>query len=335
MIKYLISFAFLFLNINADIFQIPIKKFDSLTRNSPIISNSIQRQLVSDDSIVINDYQNAQFYGEISVGTPPQPFEVIFDTGSSNLWIPSPNCKSCFFKHKYTSSQSSTYEKDDRSFNIQYGSGPVSGKLDNDVVLLGNIPVNNITFAEVDNVSGLGLGYLLGKFDGILGLAFQSISVDNTIPVFTQLVNNGVLNSDVFSFYLADNANGELVIGGYNPKHFTGNLQWVDLSSETYWQISVSKFMFNGKSVSTTLNAIVDSGTSLIAGPSKDVAAIATLLGATPVTGGEYSISCTGNYPDFDIVIGNYIYTIPSSKYIINVQNVDIEIKYLVKDIRK
>jgi cathepsin D len=83
-----------------------------------------------ESDVAINDYGNAQYYGEISVGTPAQKFQVIFDTGSSNLWVPSKKCGfSCLLKHKYDNSKSSTYVKNDGDFNIMYGSGPVSGKL--------------------------------------------------------------------------------------------------------------------------------------------------------------------------------------------------------------
>lgn len=57
---------------------------------------------------------NPQYYGEIALGTPPQKFNVIFDTGSSNLWIPSSHCGwfniACRLHRRYFASKSTTYK---------------------------------------------------------------------------------------------------------------------------------------------------------------------------------------------------------------------------------
>ena len=131
------------------------------------------------NDIVLHDYSNAQYFGEIELGTPPQKFEVIFDTGSSDLWVTSSACKSpfCVFKSKYHANASSTHQVNGTSFVIKYGSGPVEGYTSADNMLLSSdLLIKGQTFGEVVKVSGLGPEFALGKFDGILGLGFPSIS---------------------------------------------------------------------------------------------------------------------------------------------------------------
>lgn len=289
-----------------------------------------EESLEKGESESIKDYANAQYYGTVTIGTPPQSFQVIFDTGSSNLWVPKVGCKHCGLpfigkKSKYNHDSSSTYVEDGKDFEIMYGSGSVSGYFSQDsVTLADDIIVESQRFAEIEDAGGLGIAYSLGKFDGILGMGFTSISIDNTPTVFENAIKQNKVDKPVFAFYLGDNGPGELTFGGYDDDKFEGDLKFVDLDAATYWQITLDKISAGSyeHESSDKITAIVDSGTSLITGPKKEIRAIAEAIGAKGNIVGEYTVDCAkvDELPDVVFTIGGVEYTIPGKKTVIQAQ---------------
>lgn len=278
-------------------------------------------KLKDDGSIVINDYENSQYYGQIALGTPKQKFNVIFDTGSSDLWVASSNCDSSCGRHaEYNSAKSSTYTANGTSFDITYGSGPVSGYQSFDNLDFGGLVVKNQEFAEVTNAIGLGAAYKLGKFDGILGMAFGVLSVNHVTTPFDNLVAQGLVDNAQFAFYLGNSAKdrGELVLGGTDPAHYTGEITWVPLLAATYWEITLGGLTIDGVSYTSGTKAIVDSGTSILTAPTSVVKSIAAQLGAKEIIEGEYMVAC--NYdglPDFTFVIDGKDYVLTAYDYLL------------------
>jgi len=312
----------------ANIHKVPVQKLPRPTIEQRLaIRESFEVEGPSHE-IDINDFQDAQYFGTISVGTPPQELRVVYDTGSSNLWV---NKQSGLFSpHKhYDDTKSSTYVKNGTKFNIRYGSGPVSGYYSRDTMHLGDIDVSNYLFAEVDNTKGLGPAWLVGHFDGICGMGWDDISVDGVETPLRALVNSKKLESNVFAFYLGSGgAKGELVLGGVDSAHYTGDFSNVPVIATAgdkfgYWALKMDDAKIGGKSITTVRKAIVDSGTSLLAVPTSDIKAIAAAVGAKPVPlsgGKEYTVDCNTAAPDIEFDIGGKPYTLKKEDYVINEQ---------------
>jgi saccharopepsin len=212
-------------------------------------------------------------FSDISIGTPPQEFKVVLDTGSSNLWVPSSECNSiaCYLHSKYDHSSSSTYKKNGSSFEIRYGSGELSGFVSQDAFQIGDLKVKNQDFAEA--TSEPGLAFAFGRFDGIMGLGYNTISVNGIVPPFYNMLDQGLLDEPVFSFYLSDtndeSSESEAMFGGVNTDHYTGKLTKIPLRRKAYWEVDLDAITFGDDTAEMDdTGVILDTGTSLIALPS-------------------------------------------------------------------
>ncbi|XP_047310790.1 aspartic proteinase A1-like [Impatiens glandulifera] len=249
----------------------------------------------SADVVALKNYMDAQYYGEISVGTPPQKFTVIFDTGSSNLWVPSSKCYlsvACYFHSRYTAGRSSSFKLNGTQAEIRYGTGSISGHFSRDNVQVGDLTISNQDFIEA--TSEPGLTFVFAKFDGILGLGYQEISVRKSVPVWYNMMNQGLVKDPVFSFWLnrntADEEGGELVFGGVDPKHYKGEHIYVPVTRKGYWQFHMEDVLIRGKSIGycrSGCSAIADTGTSLLTGPTEAVTMINREIGAAGVVSQE------------------------------------------------
>jgi hypothetical protein len=238
---------------------------------------------------------------------------------------PQVNCQNCGYwfihggKNKFDNSQSTSYKADGSDFHIQYGSGDVQGYFSVDTVTLADdIVITDQKFAEVSNAGGLGVGYIMGQFDGILGLGFEGLSLGGAKTVFKNAIDQKVVAQPVFAFSLGDNADGELTLGGYDDSKFKGDITWIPLSEPKYWQIDIEDITAGSYSSGTT-NGIVDSGTSLITGPSTSIIKIALSVGAMPNIMGQYTIDCAKvpNLPDLEFKINGQVWKVPGKDLVI------------------
>ncbi|KAI1385827.1 Asp-domain-containing protein [Hypoxylon trugodes] len=278
-----------------------------------------------DHPVPISNFMNAQYFSDISIGTPPQEFKVILDTGSSNLWVPSSSCGSiaCYLHSKYDSSSSSTYKQNGTEFEIRYGSGSLSGFVSQDDLTIGDLTVKGQDFAEA--TSEPGLAFAFGRFDGILGLGFDRLSVNGIVPPFYQLVNQKLIDDAVFAFYLSgeNDDNSEVVFGGVDKDHYTGKITEIPLRRKAYWEVDFDSISFGEETAELeNTGVILDTGTSLIALPSDLAELLNKEIGAKKSFNGQYTVDCSvrDSLPDISFKLAGYDFPIGPYDYILEVQ---------------
>ncbi|TFK47449.1 acid protease [Heliocybe sulcata] len=263
-------------------------------------------------NLLTNQGADSDYYGSIAIGTPAVSYNVILDTGSSDLWLASSSCTTCATASGATTasassnsiplfdpSSSSTFKNLTTPFSIQYASGEASGSLGQDTVQMAGFQVTSQTFGVCDEANGV----LTSPLSGLMGLAWQSLASSKATPFWQTLASSGQWDSGVMGFFLTRYGNdthssneepgGQFTMGYLNNSLYTGDIDYQGVVSNdvAYWTLPLSSLNVQGQSVSLPTSgqdmyAAIDTGTTLIGGPSDVVQSIyANIEGAQAGTG--------------------------------------------------
>ncbi|KAF9932782.1 hypothetical protein FBU30_007289 [Linnemannia zychae] len=257
-------------------------ELDVLSQLDLLHHDLIQKRAYVGVAPVRGDSYDTQWVAAMLIGTPAQEFSVVFDTGSSDLWVPSISCTSsaCTANRRFNPARSSTFQIDYKRWSITYADSlQVQGVLGIDDITVAGIEVVNQTFGLASiNTIGFGSAPLSG-YDGIMGLGFD---VNSDIPDFKTPVTNMVLQNQidqaVVSVWLnkatdqdASLSNGgEFIFGGVDPSLYTGPITYLPVTSDEQWQVQVDNIMFGNKELDLPRSmsyAVVDTGSSYITFP--------------------------------------------------------------------
>lgn len=279
------------------------------------------------------------YYGKLTIGTPPQSFQIDFDSGSSDLWVPSMNSQSPHTKFQNTST---TLISSKIAWGIQYATGASRGYLAQDVVICGGYTVKKQVFA-LANVSAPALEALplvffssfilsicklildnLFRSDGLMGMAFSTISSSGQPTFFENLISTNAIVNHYFSFYLQRSsdlvsgggtgniAGGELCIGCIDSSKLVGAVTYVPVSSQSYWSIPMGGVEINGNTIANTGSiAAIDTGTTLIYLPVGQAKAFYSSFGAVSYgTSGLFSYPCEMSLTSIGLIFGGVTFQI-------------------------
>lgn len=201
----------------------------------------------------------------IQLGNPAQQFKILFDTGSTRLWIRGPGQCTTGRCTTFNPSASKTFvDSNTIAPKIQYGDGSfVYGPWVSDKVQVADTWINNFKFQLGTNVSDI------SDEDGIMGLGFSQMRMEPTY--WETLVQNKLVTSPVFSFFIdSTETSGAITFGGVDLARYSGPLTWIpavgSMRGSFYWGLELSSIGVGSANVPLQQSEkypIIDTGTSL------------------------------------------------------------------------
>ncbi|KAJ2082415.1 hypothetical protein H4R24_001583 [Coemansia sp. RSA 988] len=304
------------------------------------MKNLVEKPLQNNKAILTN-VKDYYYYGYIGVGNPPQKFSVVFDTGSSNIWVPGEACVSeaCNEHRRFSNRSSTTFQSSPQKIQIQYGTGFIAGDVGVDTVQVTNsLTLHNQSFA-VTSLEDKTFELPRSQFDGLFGLGFTG-GAEGGIrsPVDTMLQEN-VLKEPYFGIKLqkgGEQGNGEITFGSYD-KSYASKLEWIDVYGNIFWAATMEgifygdepqNYLYGADKVNAadglltseqkakaSRKALLDTGSSLIYGDPYSLSAMSARIGANVLTG-EVPCGSLSSLKSFHFVIGGKRFSMKPNEYI-------------------
>ncbi|KAK0411847.1 hypothetical protein QR680_005876 [Steinernema hermaphroditum] len=320
--------------LNAAVFQHELRSVGSM-RAKMIAAGTWKEQVLKHYQLRASgsqhfiDYYDNFYLGNITIGTPPQPFTIVLDTGSSNLWVINSKCQdqACQgypgapAKKRFNEDKSSTFKLDGQSFSIQYGSGSCEGVLGVDTLSFGGLTYATQKFGISDSIADV-FGYQ--PVDGILGLGWPALAEDNVVPPMQNVLPQ--LDQPLFTVWMdrhvkqSEGGNGGLITyGAIDAQNCDSTVNYVPLTSLTYWQFEMQGVQVGSYKRDRRDQVISDTGTSYLITPSDAADGIAQVIGADFDWENQmYTVACNAKLPDLKLKIGGHEYSIPAVEYVLD-----------------
>ncbi|KAG0289854.1 hypothetical protein BGZ96_006662 [Linnemannia gamsii] len=263
----------------------------------------------------------------VYIGTPPQNFTMVFDTGSSDMWVPAQSCVTpvCLTLIRYNTTASTTYRTENKPFDVKYGDGShVSGVTAIDSVTLSGTKIANQSFglAAVDDSTIAKKGV-----EGVVGLGFGAVAnIKGYSTLVETMISRKNLTQPIVSIWMGrqrmgganEGSGGAVIFGGVDTTKYVGNFTWAPTIDRSAWKIKFDGVSIAGKSLGLSGNALIDSGTSLIIVPSKAASVFHDHIpGALDIPKVGWILPCNTSVGDLNFTIAGQQFRVPADELVV------------------
>ncbi|KAG5354532.1 Candidapepsin-5 [Yarrowia sp. B02] len=218
-----------------------------------------------DPKIGFTSNPGTYYKASVSIGTPAQTFDVILDTGSSDLWVPN-----------FDSEASSTYELINHDFNASYTAFYLLGDWARESVTVGPVSLEKFQFGNIKTKK---------QEQGVFGISFkqsEALVEPNNKNLFYDnfpyaAKKAGYTKKAAYSIFLNDpkSNKGTFLLGGVDHAKFEGDLVWLQVEDPSWGaEVQLNSITINSKEVAVNNKTVPDTGTQFTTLPDESFQAL-------------------------------------------------------------